>query len=496
MKYDVAMTESLHRQICDDLLNHLRRGVAQEELRFALWRPGTGAKRQSALVFEVIQPEAGDLELHGNASFDPSYLTRAVRIAYQKKVGLAFMHNHLTAGWQGMSEADIIAERDRISPPARATGLPLVGMTLGTDGNWSARVWTWDGNRFNRKWCDKVRVVGRRLQVTFNDKAMAPPARCASLRRTIDTWGGDCQDDLARLRVGVIGVGSVGAMVAESLARMGIQDILLVDPDRVELHNLDRLLHARRSDVGKYKAPLTAKWLRDCATAEKFNVDVCTSPVEHEETFRKVLDCDLLFSAVDRPLPKDLLNRIAYTHCIPVISGGVFVDNKPDGSLGQASWSVTSVGPECRCLRCDGQYTSSDVVMDRDGSLDDPAYIQRLWRNGQAIANQNVFPFSANLASLMVIEMVRLVIAADWWPTPGGKIYYNLVPSRLTRETESCERNCSIHESTVHGDSYSYPFIIRGGSWKSQPAVREYPGSFMVRILTSLFKRDTHGKDK
>ena len=49
-----------------------------------------------------------------------------------------------------MSEPDIVAERDRIAPPARATGFPAVGLTPGTDGARSARFRTWTGNAFRR----------------------------------------------------------------------------------------------------------------------------------------------------------------------------------------------------------------------------------------------------------------------------------------------------------------------------------------------------------
>ena len=488
MKYDVALTESLHEDICKVLLQHIRQG--QEDLLFALWRPSTGAARESALIFDVIQPLAGERELHGNASFDPSYLTRAVGIACQKKVGLAFMHNHLTDGWQGMSMPDIVAERDRISPPARATGYPLVGMTLGTDGSWSARIWEWNGKEFKRHWCDKVRAVGTRLRVTFNNQNMPLPKRQASLKRTLDTWGETCQHNLARLRLAVVGVGSVGGMIAETLARMGIESLLIVDPDRVKTHNLDRLIHATKKDIGKYKATLTAAKLRDSATAERFDVEACTLPVENEKTIKLILDCDLIFSAVDRPLPKDLLNHLAYAHCIPVISGGVFIGNKPDGSMGQAAWGVTSVGPERRCLRCDGQYTSSDVVMEKDGSLDNPTYIQGLEENREVQTNQNVFPFSANLASLMVTEMVRLVIAADWWPDSGGKVYYSLIPSLLEHEQTICDITCSVHEKLTMGNTYSYNFILKDDARKDTTIIKRCMDALPSWLRRLTFRRE------
>ena len=458
MKYEAVLTEAVHRQSCDQLLEHVRNGCRQESICFGLWRPGTGARRLSALIFDLIPPIDGDVVLHGNASFEPHYLTRAIKDANSRNAGLAFMHNHLTAGWQGMSALDIIAERDRIAPPARATGFPLVGLTLGVDGAWSARFWSWDGTCFQRTWCDKVRVVGRRMQVTFNDATLPPPRRRPVLRRTIDTWGEDCQQDIARLRVGVVGVGSVGCFIAEALARIGIGQLVLIDPDRVEAHNLDRLLFASSNDIGDRKVDLVHRHIKRSATAEMIEVETHASTIQHRDAYCAALDCDLLFSAVDRPTPKDLLNRIAYTHCIPVISGGVRIENKPAGRLTNALWSVTIIGPHRRCLRCDGQYTSSDVVMERDGSLDDPSYFHRA--NGPKIpTNQNVFPFGANLASFMVIEMVRLLTAEPWWPDVGGKMSYSLITGRLSFEDIKCVANCTVVADIAAGDAFNYPFM-------------------------------------
>ena len=487
MILDAALTEPVHQRACRHLLRHVEEGRRQEEVCFALWRPATGARRRSALIFDLVFPVAGERHLHGNASFEPGYLTRAVRLACARGAGLAFMHNHLSGGWQDMSRPDVIAERDRIAPPARATGLPLVGLTLGTDGAWSARFWTWGETRFMRSWCSKVRVVGRRLRVTCNDSLMPPPARRAALRRTVDTWGEARQRDMARLRAGVVGVGSVGCMVAEALARMGIENLVLIDPDRVETHNLDRLLYADEGDVGEYKVNLAARNLERGATAERFQVEAHACPVQHETAYRAALDCDVLFSAVDRPLPKDLLNRIAYAHCIPVISGGVHIDNKPSGALANALWSVTVVGPQRRCLRCDEQYTSSDVVMERDGSLDDPAYV-RSPRGSTSPVNQNVFPFSANLASFMVIEMVRLTAAEAWWPDVGGRLNYSMIPGRLRSAHKDCHEACSVSEGTALGDDYRYPFLVDGGTASGTAGSTGTLSDVVMRMLRGAWR--------
>ena len=51
------------------------------------------------------------------------------------------LHSHLGPGWQDVSEDDVVAERGRAALALAGTELPLVGLTLGTDGAWSARFW-------------------------------------------------------------------------------------------------------------------------------------------------------------------------------------------------------------------------------------------------------------------------------------------------------------------------------------------------------------------
>ena len=186
-------------------------------------------------------------------------------------------------------------------------------------------------------------------------------------------------------------------MLLKSLARMGVTDLVLIDHDKVELHNLDRLLNAGIEDIGTCKVHLAEKFVKRAATAQNFQVTSIAENLQSSISYDFALDCDLLFSCVDRPLAKDLLNHIAYAHCIPVIFGGVFMGNKSNGRLAQAVWTVSIIAPGTRCLRCDGQYSTSEVIMERDGSWDNPEYINARNDSTAVQRNQNVFPFSANL---------------------------------------------------------------------------------------------------
>ena len=460
MTLDAVLTESVAEEAVRHLLGRIRKGELQEDLCFAQWHPSTGAARTTAIVSELLLPLPGERLLHGNVSFEPGYLARVVRRACHVNAGVAFMHSHPSEGWQPMSQTDVVAERDRIAPPARATGLPLLGLTVGLDGTWSARFWRWDGRQFSRTWCDKVRVVGHGFHLSVRPSNEGVVTRTARLRRTVDTWGQYRQTILSSLRIGVVGLGSVGCIVAETLARIGATDIVLVDADRVEEHNLDRLLYAGESDIGRFKVDLVEEQLRRSATAAHFRVDSLRAWVQERDAYEAVLDCDVLFAAVDRPLPKDLLNHIAYAHCIPVVFGGVRVATKPDGSLADAAWSVVHAGPGSRCLRCDGQYTTSDVMMERDGSLDDPTYVVRSASTGEAPpGNENVFPFSVNVGSLMVLEMLRSILREPWWPRNPTKLHYTYVSGRMTTQIVDCQPNCSVAARTAQGDAYLFPFV-------------------------------------
>jgi len=141
--------------------------------------------------------------------------------------------------------------------------------------------------------------------------------------RTVSAWGEDCQADLVRLRVGIVGAGSVGGMIAEALARTGFEDIVSIDFDHIEQHNLDRLQYAKRADIGQLKVEVLAEHLRASATAAHFTADQIVAAVYEEEGFRATFDCDVLFSCVDRPWGRYVLNLIAYAHLILSLTEGL-----------------------------------------------------------------------------------------------------------------------------------------------------------------------------
>ena len=456
---EVVFLGDVERQISGHLLQHYEVGKMQEDLCFALWRPSTGEARYTAVIYEIISPEQGDRILRGNVEFMPQFLSRAIHRAIEEKAGLAFMHSHPSDGWQDMSRPDIVAERDVLSYPAMATGLPLLGLTVGTDGYWSARFWKRDGKKIKKQWCSKVRVVGRHnYKIYCNDNIIPPPKRKNILRRTFDTWGVENQNNIARLKVGIVGLGSVGSIVAESMARMGVGSVLLIDPDKVEEHNLDRLLHATTMDIGRHKVELVAEAIKQHATAEDMSIEDLPLSVHSEQAYKKALDCDVLFSCVDRPVARDVLNFIAYAHLIPVIDGGIAVHTHK-GDFFSAHWRTHIVTPYHQCMRCNGQYTTGDVSVELDGSLDNPSYVSNLPKE-QRDRNQNVFPFSLGVAANELNLFVRYLIGEEWWPEVQRQ-EYQFLTGAIGISNDKCQPHCIFQKERVAVGDASQPHYVK-----------------------------------
>jgi hypothetical protein len=441
LSYSVAIPGKVDKA----MLAHLIRADHQEDLCFATWYPSNGVHRKTALLHTVMLPQPGERLVHGNASFEARYFERAVMEAVKAGAGLAFLHSHPGPGWQDMSDDDIRAEQGHAAAVKGATGLPLVGLTAGNDHSWSARFWEKTApSRYERRWCSSVRAVGSQLRITFNDRLQPAPSASESLRRTISAWGPTRHANLARIRVGIVGAGSVGSIVAEALARTGFQHITLIDFDTVEELNLDRLLHAcpRDARMARSKVNVLGKALRCSATAWPFQVHMLEWSIVEKEGFRAALDCDVLFSCVDRPWPRSVLNYIAYAHLIPVIDGGIRVTSSPARGLHAADWRVHIASPDRRCLECRQQYDPGLVSTERDGYFDDPRYIDGLPDDHFIKRNENVFAFSMSTASFEMLQLLMMVLAPLGVADAGAQMYH-FVPGLFDRPNfDLCKPNC------------------------------------------------------
>jgi len=241
-------------------------------------------------------------------------------------------------------------------------------------------------------------------------------------------------------------------MIAEALVRSGIEDIVIIDFDSIEKHNLDCLAYATRDDVGKLKVEVQAEHLRARVTANPFTVEPVSAAVYDDAGFRAALDCDVLFSCVDRPWGRYVLNLIAYAHLIPVIDGGISVRSNRLGKLVAADWKAHTVTLGRECLQCLRQYDPSLVQTEREGLLEDPSYIEGLPQDHPLKARQNVFAFSMSCASMQMLQMLALVLSPLDQPNQGTQLYHFVGGFMEESRFESCNPECQFPSLMPMGD--------------------------------------------
>ncbi|MGG1515834.1 tRNA threonylcarbamoyladenosine dehydratase [Paenibacillus oryzisoli] len=150
--------------------------------------------------------------------------------------------------------------------------------------------------------------------------------------------------------VAVLGIGGVGAIAAEALARTGVGGLILIDKDVVDITNINRQIHALTTTVGQPKADL----MRDRIKLINPECDVISLRMFYtEETYEQVFSypIDYVLDASDTIEYKIHLIKQCLERKIPIVSS-MGAANKMDPSKFQvADISKTSMDPIARVVR-------------------------------------------------------------------------------------------------------------------------------------------------
>ena len=153
--------------------------------------------------------------------------------------------------------------------------------------------------------------------------------------------GEDGQVRLLNSRVLVVGAGGLGSSVIANLSSLGVGVIGIVDPDYVELSNLNRQFIHNIQNLGRSKVDSAALWIQN------YNPDIQVSKYKSyldKSNYKEIVkDYDLIVDCVDGYKSKFFLNEICINLEIPLVHGGV------SGFCGQV---LTVIPKKTACLGC------------------------------------------------------------------------------------------------------------------------------------------------
>jgi len=149
----------------------------------------------------------------------------------------------------------------------------------------------------------------------------------------------------ARLKAGsvlVIGAGGLGCPALLYLAAAGVGRIVVVDPDRVEVSNLQRQVLYTTADAGTLKVEAAARRLR--ALNPTVAIDARPIRFDRAHALDLVRECDVVLDGSDNFATRYLVNDACVLANRPLVYGAV------QGFEGQVSVFNWRGGPTYRCL--------------------------------------------------------------------------------------------------------------------------------------------------
>lgn len=231
--------------------------------------------------------------------------------------------------------------------------------------------------------------------------------------RTAQTFGPATTSLLRTLTAAVVGCSGTGSPVIEQLVRLGFGKIVLVDPDRVESKNLNRILNSRMCDVDSRKAKVDV--LGDAIRSIDIGtvVDSCAVNLfDDVATIQRVACSDVVFGCMDSVDGRHLLSSIAAFYLVPYFDLGVKLIADGTGGIDQVWGTVHYLQPGKSSLLTRGVYNQDDIGAAGLFRVDPQKY-KSLKREGY-IKNVNVespavISVNMQIASLAVLEFLARV---------------------------------------------------------------------------------------
>ncbi|RMG88595.1 MAG: ThiF family adenylyltransferase, partial [Chloroflexi bacterium] len=131
--------------------------------------------------------------------------------------------------------------------------------------------------------------------------------------------GADNLGRLAKMHVGIIGLGSGGGFVAQSLAMSGIGHFTLIDPDILDAGNIVRHVADSR-DVGRPKVEAVADLIR----YRNNQAEVIAIAGKFESHLDALDGLDMVIVGLDNEPAKFAINEALLSRNIPAIYAGVY----------------------------------------------------------------------------------------------------------------------------------------------------------------------------
>jgi len=393
----------------------------------------------------------------GYRALNPPFIHRMITRARDEKLAYVAVHNHGTDTSVGFSGIDLDShERGYPALLQIGRGMPVGALVMGHRAA-QADVWTSTATRYA---LDRIVVVGgtiKQLTPSPRTSSAAPPME--SFDRQVRMFGRAGQARLADCRVAIVGLGGIGSLVAEYLARLGVKSFVLIDPDTVESSNLSRVAGALASDAENHTPKVEVA--RRVILQGNPDADVITvqDDVAKQSVARRLTAADYVFLAADSMRARLVFNAITHQYLVPGVQLGSKIRMAPDGTLADVMSANRPIRPGLGCLWCNQLIDPTDLAI--EAKSDDE---RRAQAYGVAEPNPSVIALNAIAAAHAVNDfMLDYLGLRDEQATLLFE-HLHFAPRRKTtlvepRRDEGCSECSSTGQRYARADGVGLPTV-------------------------------------
>lgn len=358
--FSLSLTEKQHQE----LVRHLFPGDGNEAVAIILCGRRDGDRRHRLLVREVhpIPYHVCTARTPTRVTWPTDFIEPLLEKATKQRLSVFKVHSH-PGGYRRFSDTDDISDRELL-PSVRGWvehNIPHGSVVMLPTGEMFGRVYV-SGPDFIP--LDLINVVGSDLHFWFaNRESGERPEFVASHAQA---FGDGTTAIFQQLTFAVIGASGTGSPIIEMLVRLGAREIIIVDDDKLEVRNINRILNSTMQDARDKK--LKVDVLGDAVEKMEIGtrvIRIAKNLWDDPNAIRQIAQADVIFGCMDSIDGRYLLNLLATYYCQPYFDIGVRLDAVPTGAergkIREICGTVNYLQPGLSSLMTRGLFSMNDV---------------------------------------------------------------------------------------------------------------------------------------
>jgi len=373
MNTEVSLTSKQHMEI----KSHLFPGDCKEAIAFLLCGRHEYNGNRKLLVHEILKiPYEKCVERkYDRVKWNTDFLQPILDKAAHNNWGIIKIHSH-PQNYDRFSTTDDVSDKElfpQIYVWLNDFTKPHASMIMFPDGNLIGRVVDSDGNFVT---LGVINIIGEDIRIL--KKINKENSNLEFDRKNIQVFGAKTISLLKDLKIAVVGCSGTGSPVIEMLSRLGTGKLVLIDFDKVEEKNLNRILNATQRDAVS-KIPKVEMFKRTLINMGLgTDVEIFNSDLSNMKTLDALADCDVIFGCVDSIEGRHILNKLSTFYLIPYFDLGVKLISDGKGGIESIAGNVHYLQPGLSTLIGRGVYTLKELESESLKKRDPEEYKKRL----------------------------------------------------------------------------------------------------------------------